>query len=181
MRFCFWTDSMYVCVCICVLSRLVVSDSLPPHGLWPARLLFPWHFPGKNTWVGCYFLLQGIFKPWDPTSISGVFCIGMQILHHYATWKALRFIDTLFLVNQFMHLALDLMEGPGRPLFSFSQEFSPFFCTVSVRSAIFLRFSSYLFCIVFHFPVINDLFFLRSVSGSGVCLRLWRSVWPPNK
>ena len=26
----------------------------------PARLLGPWDFPGKNTGVGCYFLLQGI-------------------------------------------------------------------------------------------------------------------------
>ena len=26
----------------------------------PARLLCPWNLPGKNTGVGCYFLLQGI-------------------------------------------------------------------------------------------------------------------------
>ena len=26
-----------------------------------ARLLCPWKFPGKNTGVGCHFLLQGIF------------------------------------------------------------------------------------------------------------------------
>ena len=25
------------------------------------RLLCPWDLPGKNTGVGCYFLLQGIF------------------------------------------------------------------------------------------------------------------------
>ena len=31
------------------------------HGLWPARLLHPWDSPGKNTGVGCHFLLQGIF------------------------------------------------------------------------------------------------------------------------
>ena len=24
-------------------------------------LLYPWDFSGKNTGVGCYFLLQGIF------------------------------------------------------------------------------------------------------------------------
>ena len=24
-------------------------------------LLCPWDFPGKNTWMGCHFLLQGIF------------------------------------------------------------------------------------------------------------------------
>ena len=38
-----------------------MCDSLRPHGLSPARLLCPWDFPGKNTGVGCHFLLQGIF------------------------------------------------------------------------------------------------------------------------
>ena len=28
---------------------------------WPTRLLCLWDFPGKNTGVGCHFLLQGIF------------------------------------------------------------------------------------------------------------------------
>ena len=42
-------------------SRSVVSDSLLPHGLEPTELLSPWDFPGKNTGVGCHFLLQGIF------------------------------------------------------------------------------------------------------------------------
>ena len=31
-----------------------------PHGLQPVRLLCPWDFPGKNTGLGCHFLLQGI-------------------------------------------------------------------------------------------------------------------------
>ena len=39
----------------------VVSDSLRPNGLYPARLLCPWDSPGKNTGVGCHALLQGIF------------------------------------------------------------------------------------------------------------------------
>ena len=43
------------------VSLSVVSDFLQPHGLQPARLLYPWDFPGKNTGVGCHFLLQGIF------------------------------------------------------------------------------------------------------------------------
>ena len=34
------------------LKRLSSSSS---------RLLCPWDFPGQNTGVGCYFLLQGIF------------------------------------------------------------------------------------------------------------------------
>ena len=28
----------------------------------PPRLLCPWNFPGKNTGVGCHFLLQAIFQ-----------------------------------------------------------------------------------------------------------------------
>ena len=44
------------CCCCCVTS--VVSDSVRPHGLQPSRLLCPWDSPGKNTGVGCHFLLQ---------------------------------------------------------------------------------------------------------------------------
>ena len=41
-----------------------VAQSCPtlwPHGLQPTRLLRPWDSLGKNTGVGCHFLLQGIF------------------------------------------------------------------------------------------------------------------------
>ena len=44
-------------VCCCS----VVSDSVQPHGLYPARLFCSWSFPGKNIGVGCHFLLQGTF------------------------------------------------------------------------------------------------------------------------
>ena len=39
----------------------VVSDSWWARGLQPARPLCPWDSPGKNTGVGCHFLLQRIF------------------------------------------------------------------------------------------------------------------------
>ena len=39
----------------------VMSNSLQPYGLYPARLLCPWDSPGKNTGMGCQALLQGIF------------------------------------------------------------------------------------------------------------------------
>ena len=42
-------------------SRSLVSDSLLPSGLYPAKLLCPWDTPGKNTGVDCHFLFQGIF------------------------------------------------------------------------------------------------------------------------
>ena len=37
-------------------SRLVMSNSLRPHGLYS-----PWNSPGQNTGVGSLYLLQGIF------------------------------------------------------------------------------------------------------------------------
>ena len=50
-----------------------VSDSLQPHGLWPARLLCPWDSPGKNTGVCCHFLLQGIF-PIQGSNLGLLYC-----------------------------------------------------------------------------------------------------------
>ena len=41
-----------------------MSDSLRPHRRPPTRLLCPWDSPGKNTRVGCHFLLQEL--PYDP-------------------------------------------------------------------------------------------------------------------
>ena len=52
-----------------MLSRLHIImlydmvDSLRPHGVQPARLLCPWNFPGKNTGVGCHFLIQDLSNP----------------------------------------------------------------------------------------------------------------------
>ena len=37
-----------------------MSDSLPSRGLRPTGFLGPWDFPGKNTGVGCHFLLWEI-------------------------------------------------------------------------------------------------------------------------
>ena len=58
-----------------VFSHSVVSDFFcDPHGLQPARLLCSWDFPGKNTGVGCHFLLQGIF----PTQGSSLLLLYWQ-------------------------------------------------------------------------------------------------------
>ena len=37
-----------------------MSDSVQSHRQQPTRLLRPWDSPGKNTGVGCHFLLQCI-------------------------------------------------------------------------------------------------------------------------
>ena len=43
-------DLVGLCVCVCVHVGVcvysVLSDSLQSHGLWLARLLCPWNFPG---------------------------------------------------------------------------------------------------------------------------------------
>ena len=44
----------------CVLSCSVIPVLFDPID-YTTRLLCPWHVPGKNTGVGCHFLLQGIF------------------------------------------------------------------------------------------------------------------------
>ena len=41
-----------------LLVASVVSDSVRPHRWQPTRLPRPWDSPGKNTGVGCHFLLQ---------------------------------------------------------------------------------------------------------------------------
>ena len=43
--------------CCCEVAS-VVSDSVQPHRRQPTRLPRPWDSPGKNTGVGCHFLLQ---------------------------------------------------------------------------------------------------------------------------
>ena len=45
-------------LCYAMLSRSVVFDSVGPHRRQPTRLPRPWDSPGKNTGVGCHFLLQ---------------------------------------------------------------------------------------------------------------------------
>ena len=45
------------CYCCCQVTS-VVSDSVRPHRRQPTRLPYPCNSPGKNTGVGCHFLLQ---------------------------------------------------------------------------------------------------------------------------
>ena len=79
-----------------VLSHSVVSNSFRPHGLWPARLLCPRDSPGKNTGVGCHFLLQGIF-PTHRLNQGLLHC--RQILYHLShqgSPRILKWIAYLF-------------------------------------------------------------------------------------
>ena len=46
------------CVACCCQVASVVSDSVRPHKWQPTTLPCPWDSLGKNTGVGCHFLLQ---------------------------------------------------------------------------------------------------------------------------
>ena len=46
------------CCCCCCSVASVMSDSVRPHRRQLSRLLRPWDSPGRNTGVGCHFLLQ---------------------------------------------------------------------------------------------------------------------------
>ena len=54
-------DCWFSCFWIYITCVLIRFSCVWPHGLEPARLFSLWDFPGKNTGVGCHFLLQGIF------------------------------------------------------------------------------------------------------------------------
>ena len=80
--FSFLSTKALKCVCVCVCVCWVVSDSLWPHELQPTRLLCPWDFPGKNTGVGCHFLLQAIFLTWgsNPHLLLLKYCVYFTLI-----------------------------------------------------------------------------------------------------
>ena len=47
-----------VLLLLLLLRRFSLSDSVRHHRQQPTRLPRPWDSPGKNTGVGCHFLLQ---------------------------------------------------------------------------------------------------------------------------
>ena len=62
--------------CCCLVAKSCLT--LQPHGLYSARLLCPWDFPGRNPGVGCHFPLfstQGSnpLSPAPPALADGFF------------------------------------------------------------------------------------------------------------
>ena len=64
----------------------VVSDSLGPHGLYPARIHSPWNSPGKNIGVSCHTRLQGILTQGSKPHLLGLLQCG-QILSSWTKAK----------------------------------------------------------------------------------------------
>ena len=93
-----------------------MSDSVWPHRWQSTRLRRPWDSPGKNTGVGCHFLLQcmkvrsesevsqlrphglqptRLLCPWDfPGKSTGVECHCLLLKHHWHTKNTfIKFLD----------------------------------------------------------------------------------------
>ena len=49
------------CSSVCMLSRFSYAQLFVTPWTVVHQSVLPWDFPGKNTGVGCHFLLQGIF------------------------------------------------------------------------------------------------------------------------
>ena len=54
---CLTTKPMFQATAATAVTSFV-SDSVRPHRRQPTRFSHPWDSPGKNTGVGCHFLLQ---------------------------------------------------------------------------------------------------------------------------
>ena len=118
-----------------------MSDSFVTSWTGPPWPLCPWDFPGKNTWVGCHYLLWGIF----PTQELNP-CL-LNLLH----WQA----DALPLCNQgntffivsnnqfdnqlFWHgiTVCEFFEYPGTMVYSFHLFFRPNFLKFFFPSHLF--------------------------------------------
>ncbi|CAI9178504.1 unnamed protein product [Rangifer tarandus platyrhynchus] len=101
-----------------------MSDSVRPHRRQPIRLPHPWDSPGKNTGVGCHFLLQcmkvksesevtqlcpTLSNPMDcsppGSSVHGIF--QARVLE----WGAIAFSGKIcYIVLIFLIFALDLLK-----------------------------------------------------------------------
>ena len=68
-----------------MLSCSVMPNSLQPRGLYPTRLLCPWDFPGKNTGVGCHFLLWGLFLTQGSNPHSLHWQVDSLLLSHWGS------------------------------------------------------------------------------------------------
>ena len=121
-----------------------MPDSVRPHRWQPTRLPRPWDSPGKNTGVGCHFLLQCIKVKSEsevtqscPTlsdpmecsppgsSIHGIF--QARVLE----WGAIAFSDMLLTAAQICMVGEEKVRGKSRGIISQKLSFYSFSITYS--------------------------------------------------
>ena len=75
----------------CVISHLVIPNSLQLYELYPPKLLCPWNFPGKSTGMGNHTLLQVIFQAHGSNPLCCIFCIDKWIVYYNSLFWMLCF------------------------------------------------------------------------------------------
>ena len=72
----------------CVLNRLSCVRLFVTPWIIALNLLCAWNFPGKNSGVGCHFLLQGIFSTQglSPHLLKLMHCRWIFPLSHQGSW-----------------------------------------------------------------------------------------------
>ena len=108
-----------------LMFALVVSDSVRPHRRQPTRLPCPWDSPGKNTGVGCHFLLQCrkvkvkslSLRPWEfPGKSTGVGCHCLLRFLSKCTLKLVANINRIQIaLNWIMKIFLASRIKPASP------------------------------------------------------------------
>ena len=86
-----------------VLSHSVVSNSLRPYGLWPARLLCPWGLSRQEYWSGLPCPSPGDLP--NPGIEPLALALAGGFLTHWATWEALLYAYTHIMTYVHMHIA----------------------------------------------------------------------------
>ena len=100
-----------------------MSDSVRPHRWQPIRLPHPWDSPGKNTGVGCHFLLQCMKVKSEsevaqvcPTLSDPMDCSLLGSSVHgilqarTLEWVALAFSKITLISTKYIHILLSLFS-----------------------------------------------------------------------
>ena len=76
------------CICFMMYVHSVMSNYFVTPWTVARQAPVSMEFSRKNTGVGCYFLLQGIFPTQELNTCLLHFLYSRQILYHRATWEA---------------------------------------------------------------------------------------------
>ena len=154
-----------------------MSNSVQPHRRQPTRLPYPWDSPGKNTGVGCHFLLQcmkvksesevsqscpTLYDPmdWSPqaSSIHGIF--QARVLE----WGAIAFSECSLTIQQLLIFRSVSSKFPSSLLFLFIISDAKSWDVPTSRIIIAILFSFYLL----PYPVYSHSLF-PSLSLTNIC------------
>ena len=109
-----WQSRTGLVYCCCLVAK-----SCPTlqrlHGLQPTSLLSPLDFPGKNTGVGCHFLLQGILLTQGSNlgllhCRQTLYCLSHQANHYICVQSTLFFSENqVYLQRQLLFFVIGLV------------------------------------------------------------------------